>query len=164
MIKKGLVKLTVWIAAGGGLGYSPVASGTAGSLIGVAIVWFAFSNISWSGQVLLALALTVLAWPICEVADRQYEKKDDGRIVADEFMTFPICMIGLWPAAAGDRWWIMLLCFLSCRFMDIVKPWPAHQLQRLPGGLGVLIDDVMASLYSLGANHLAVWLIYRYVL
>jgi phosphatidylglycerophosphatase A len=49
--------------------------------------------------------------------------------------------------------WVLLIAFLSCRFFDIVKPPPANQLQRLRGGFGIVIDDVVASLYSLAFNH-----------
>ena len=75
----------------------------------------------------------------------------DQRIVADEFLTFPICMIGL-PVTL-EHWWLVAMAFLTFRICDILKPPPAHQLQRLHGGLGVVADDFFAALYSLGINH-----------
>jgi phosphatidylglycerophosphatase A len=48
------------------------------------------------------------------------------------------------------------MCFVVSRVMDIVKPFPAYRLQKLPSGLGITIDDVVASLYALGAN----WALY----
>ena len=153
-------KLCIWIATGFGLGYSPVASGTVGSLWGLLIVWgIAVANIPPWGQVALCAALTLVCIPICDVAEKALGgKKDDGRIVADEYLTFPICMIGLpWQ----QNWWMMPMAFVVCRFMDIVKPFPAHRLQSLKGGLGITIDDLFASLYALGANWLLAWAIQR---
>ncbi len=75
-------------------------------------------------------------------------------MVADEYLTFPICMIGL-----PFNPWVLLVAFISCRFFDIVKLPPANQLQRVKGGLGIVIDDVFASLYSLAVNHIVVWCI-----
>ena len=149
-------KVCTWIATGFGLGYSPVASGTVGSLWGLLIVWgIAAVKMPIWGQVVLCVALTLICIPVCDVAEKALGgKKDDGRIVADEYLTFPICMIGLpWQ----EHWWIMPMAFVVCRFMDIVKPFPAYRMQSLKGGLGITIDDFFASLYALGTNWLLVW-------
>ncbi|MBT3194200.1 MAG: phosphatidylglycerophosphatase A [Verrucomicrobia bacterium] len=152
-------KLAVLLANGFGLGLSPIASGTVGTLLALPIVWLFCQLLEVSGgvvwQCVIALGLSLLAIPICSVAEKHYGTKDDGRIVADEYLTFPICMIGLpWNP------WVLLVAFLSCRFFDIVKPPPANQLQRIRGGFGIVVDDVMASLYSLAFNYL----VFRFVL
>ncbi len=150
--------VVVLIATGGGLGYSPVASGTAGTLPGlliVAAVW----PLGLAAQIAAAVVLAILAVPICDVAEAYFKKKDDGHIVADEFMTFPICMIGL-PLQP----WVLAMAFVSNRVFDVLKPPPARGLQALPGGFGIVIDDVFATLYSLAANHLAYWFISRYLI
>jgi len=147
-------KLAVLLANGFGLGLSPVASGTVGTLLALPIVWWFCQLLESPGgmfgiliQCAVAIALCLVAIPICSVAEKHYGTKDDGRIVADEYLTFPICMIGLpWNL------WVLLIAFLSCRFFDIVKPAPANQLQRIHGGFGIVIDDVVASLYSLAFN------------
>jgi len=147
-------KLAVLLANGFGLGLSPVASGTVGTLLALPIVWWFCQLLESPGgmfgiliQCAVAIALCLVAIPICSVAEKHYGTKDDGRIVADEYLTFPICMIGLpW------NFWVLLIAFLSCRFFDIVKPAPANQLQRIHGGFGIVIDDVVASLYSLAFN------------
>jgi phosphatidylglycerophosphatase A len=144
-------KLAILLANGFGLGLSPVASGTVGTLLALPIVWFFCQLQEVSGGIFwqcgIALVLSLIAIPICSVAEKHYGTKDDGRIVADEYLTFPICMIGLpWNP------WVLLIAFLSCRFFDIVKPAPANQLQRIHGGFGIVIDDVVASLYSLAFN------------
>jgi phosphatidylglycerophosphatase A len=149
-------KLAVILANGFGLGLSPVASGTVGTLLALPIVWLCSRLLvlpgGWIWQCVVALVLTLVAIPICGVAETHYGTKDDGRVVADEYLTFPICMIGLpWHP------WVVLVAFLTCRFFDIVKLPPANQLQRVRGGTGIVIDDVFASLYSLAVNHLIVW-------
>lgn len=148
-------------ATGLGLGLSPFASGTVGSLWGVLIVILAWPVLPhWGAQAIFAAALAALAVPICGAGERWFETKDDGRIVADEFLTFPICMIGL-PAGL-DAYWVLVLAFVTCRMFDILKPPPANGLQKLRGGLGIVADDFFASLYSLAVNHALYRLILRW--
>lgn len=140
-------RLALFAATGAGLGYSPVASGTVGSVWGLLLVWGMQPLPVW-GQAILAAVLCLAAVPICHQAEAVLGRKDDGRIVADEYLTFPLCMLGL-PFSPL----MLATAFLTCRFFDIVKPPPASQLQRIPGGIGIVIDDVVATLYSLALNH-----------
>lgn len=151
------------LATGFGLGYSPIASGTVGTVWGVLIVILLFPSIGVTSQILVAAVLSILSIPICDAAESVFKTKDDGRIVADEYLTFPICLIGLVGPDVGIRWWVVLVAFLTCRFFDIVKPFPAKQIQVLKGGLGITIDDIVASLYSLGANYLIVYLVNKFL-
>ena len=96
-----------------------------------------------------------LAAAFCDVAERVLQKKDDGRICADEWMLFPISVIGL---PLGENIWLLPLCFVVARVCDIIKPPPARQLQALHGGFGIVIDDFFASLYALAINHGLYWL------
>lgn len=153
-------KFVAFIAAGFGLGYSPVASGTFGSLLGIPIIFF-LCSISLTWQIGVCVGLVLIAIPICGVAEDYYDTTDDGRIVADEFMTLPICMIGL-PFTLTNPW-MMVTAFLTCRFFDIIKLPPARQCEQLSGGLGVVMDDVVASLMSLGTNHLLFWVVWPIV-
>jgi phosphatidylglycerophosphatase A len=147
----------VMLATGFGLGLSPVASGTFGTLLGVPLAYGLFTwQTGWPMQIAIALALVALAIPICDKAEKALGgKKDDGRIVADEYLTMPLTLIGL-PMTPV----MLLVAFLSHRFFDILKPPPARGLQRLPGGLGITIDDFFSSLYALATN----WALYVYVL
>lgn len=147
--------LAVFLATGVGVGYCPVASGTFGTLWGIPLVWAMQSLPLW-GQIPVAATLVALAIPICHQAEAVLQRKDDGRIVADEYLAFPLCMLGL-PHSMP----VIVLAFLSFRLFDIVKPPPAGRLQRIPGGTGIVIDDVIAALYSLGLNHLVFWLMGR---
>ncbi len=154
-------RICVTLATGLGLGYSPFAPGTVGSVWGVLIVVLLFPGLPWPRQVVLSLGLALIAIPICDVAEKHFGKKDPHCIVADEYLTFPISMIGL--PVAWSAWWILPIAFITNRFFDIIKLPPAYQLQRLHGGFGVVIDDVFAALYSLAANHVAYYVITRWL-
>jgi len=160
MTQKESIMKNPWVllATGFGLGLSPVASGTFGALLGVPLAYVLFSwQTAWEIQAVIALVLTAVAVPICDAAEKALGgKKDDGRIVADEYLTMPLVLIGL-PVTSPV---MLLVAFLSHRVFDIIKPPPARGLQRLKGGLGITIDDFFSSLYALGVN----WLIYLYVL
>ena len=154
-------RLTMLLATGFGLGYSPIASGTTGSLPGLLLVW-AMAPLPLAAQITAAVLLSILAIPICHVAEGVFKTKDDGRVVADEYMTFPLCVLGL-PWMTLQYWWLLPMCFVVNRVCDIIKPPPANQLQQLKGGLGIVIDDVFASLYALGINHLLFWVAVRFL-
>ena len=145
-------KLVLILATGFGLGWSPVASGTTGSLPGVLIA-LALSPLSVVWQSVIAAALALAAIPLCDAAEHHFGRKDDGRVVADEYLTFAICLIGIpWTLHP----WFLGVAFVVCRVMDIIKPPPASQAQNLSGGLGIVADDVASSLYALLINHL-IW-------
>ena len=143
-------KLCLFLASGLGLGLvAPFAPGTFGSLPGVALA-YATTRLPLSLQIAACTALTLLAIPVCGAAERALGIKDDGRIAADEWMLFPIAVIGL--PLASLPWWSMVLFFCVVRAIDIVKPWPCRGLQSLPGGRGVVADDFVANLYSFAVN------------
>ena len=157
-------KLALMLATGFGLGFSPVASGTAGTLPGLLIVWAIWPrDLTWLAvtpwMIASAILLPLLAIPICGMAEQHFGKKDDGRIVADEYLTFPISMLGL-PFTP----WVVALVFLTNRFFDIAKLPPARQLQSLRGGTGIVIDDIIAATHSLILNHAIFWAVTRWLL
>jgi phosphatidylglycerophosphatase A len=146
MVKKAVSdKMVLMVATGFGLGYSPVASGTAGTLPGLLIALL-LNDLHWGWQVALCLLLTVVAVPVCDRAEKIFGGKDDGRIVADEYMTFPICVIGL---SLMSSVWLLPAAFVVARFTDIVKFPPAAQSQKIKGGLGIVLDDAIANVYAL---------------
>ncbi|MBR4893592.1 MAG: phosphatidylglycerophosphatase A [Kiritimatiellae bacterium] len=147
-------KLVLFLATGCGIGlFVPFAPGTFGSLPGVALAWW---MASWepSVQALVALMLAAAAIPVCSIAERMLGVKDDGRITADEWMLYPIAVLGL-PLQTLP-FWALAVFFAVVRLVDIVKPPPARQLQAFHGGFGIVIDDFFANLYSLAIN----WTIY----
>ncbi len=153
---------TVWqrqavrMATGFGLGLSPVASGTAGTLPGIPLALLLARLGNLPLQALAAATLALLAVPLCDLAERHFGRKDDGRIVADEFMTFPICVLGLPPDP-----WLWAIAFGVSRFFDIIKLPPAHQSQRWPGGWGIVADDAVAGIQCLAVMHAFYWCVYR---
>lgn len=122
-----------WLGLGFGSGLSPKAPGTVGSLLAVCIaaVWGLVHNPYF------LLGSMVLGILICEVSERELGKKDDGRIVFDEF-------VGQWIAVAGYSGFDLVLGFILFRVFDILKPPPIRQLQSFHGGIGIMIDDVLA--------------------
>ena len=151
-------RFCVFIATGLGLGLiAPFAPGTFGSLPGVALA-YATTLLPVALQIPVCTALALLAIPVCGVAERELGIKDDGRIAADEWMLFPIALIGI-PLHTLP-WWSMVVFFAVVRAIDIVKPWPCRGLQSIPGGRGIVIDDFFANLYSLAANLAICWLIW----
>ncbi len=134
------------IATWFGCGFSPVAPGTAGSLGALVPVlllerWNGFRP--WHLGLLAAAALAPAVWS----ADRESRarlKKDPGLVVVDE-------VVGMWVTLAGAttlNWKSVAAGFLLFRLFDIWKPAPARQLESLPGGYGIVADDLMAGLYG----------------
>ena len=142
---KNLIK---WIAIGFGTGLSPVMPGTVGTLVGLPIAWWVMTLPEIGTQIVICAVLSVLSIPICEVAEKVIGGKDPGCIVADEYLTLPITVIGL------TNPWALLSGFVLHRVFDITKPPPIKQLQHIHGGFGITIDDFLASLIALGLNHL----------
>ena len=152
-------RFCVFVASGFGLGLvAPFAPGTFGSLPGVALAYAVCALPLWL-QIVACLGFALLAIPFCDVAEKALGIKDDGRITADEWMLYPIALIGI--PLASLPWWSMVVFFCVIRIVDIVKPWPARQLQSVHGGLGIVVDDFFANLYSLAVNWLIVATLFR---
>ena len=156
-MKSVIQKILVLFSTGFGLGLSPFAPGTVGTIWGVLIVLAINNGLpQWWLQAAVGAVLALICIPICDAGEKHFGTKDPHPVVADEYLTFPLCMIGLPPEP-----WILAVAFVTNRALDIVKPFPARQLQRLPGGLGITIDDVFSSLYSLGVNWAVYWAVMK---
>jgi phosphatidylglycerophosphatase A len=138
----GAFLLATWF----GCGYAPKAPGTAGSLAALAIA-IAIHLAYGSGRItFLALAALLLIpgiWAAGVMAKRE-RLEDPGIVVVDE-------VIGQWITLAGAstlNWKSALAAFVLFRALDVWKPPPARQLERLPAGYGIVADDVMAGLYG----------------
>ena len=134
-------KLIKLLATGFGSGLVSFAPGTIGTLVGVVICLLCLP-LPWPMRLLIVIALSALSIYVAGRAEKIYQKKDDQRIVIDEIIGFQITML---PVAIT----ILHLCvgFVLFRIFDILKPFPINNLQRLPGGWGVVIDDVAAGIY-----------------
>jgi len=137
------------------LGCVPVAPGTAGALLGVAIyvpiAWLVagvWAQTAWVAVALLiSSALTVALAPW---AERHWGKKDAGSFVTDEVAGYLLTVL-LFPAGPAPL--AILWTFVATRVFDISKPPPCRQLEYLPSGWGVLADDLMASVYAAAFLH-----------
>ncbi|MEX0641045.1 MAG: phosphatidylglycerophosphatase A [Pirellulales bacterium] len=150
--------LAVWLATGVGIGLIAPAPGTvATALWGMPLAWAIgrLPSIGW--QILAIAVLIAVGIPLCTAAGRALGgKKDNQAIVWDEIVTVPIVFL-LVPFSS---WTIALIGFALHRLLDITKPPPARQLERLPDGLGVMADDVMASVYACLAFAILSWLLH----
>ena len=131
------------LAFGFGLGLSPIAPGTVGSLLGVALAWLTL-DLDLVMQIGIAAALFVAGIWICGNSSRRLGQHDPGGIVWDEIAAMYATLL---VAPATITAWI--LAFGLFRAFDIVKPWPIRELDhRLGGGLGIMLDDLVAALYA----------------
>ena len=137
------------LACGFGLGLSPGAPGTCGTLLGVAL-YLPMANLPLPVYLLCLAALSGLGVWICGRTAEELADKDPAAIVWDEVVGFLTAMIA---APAGVAW--ILAGFVLFRFFDIVKPWPVRAAERVRGGLGILLDDLVAGILSLTVLQLA---------
>lgn len=143
--------LRIGIATLGGVGYAPWASGTFGTAASIPI----YLLLAWPGSTLIYLAGTAAAIAVsiwgCHAAEKRFGVKDPGEAVADELSGFLVTMafLPLTPAfvAAG---------FFAFRATDVIKPFPARRLEALPGGWGIVADDLMAGVWANLLLHAAV--------
>lgn len=152
-------KLIVFVAQGFGVGRISFAPGTWGSVIGIGwavfLWWLAETQVS-AAQWVLGLSIPVSV-VLCGRAAKILGDKDPGSVVLDEIIAVPFCFVlyfysfkvppsvehFLSPRGAVQ----LLLGFAIFRLFDIWKPWPVRQSQVLPGGWGVVVDDVLAAVY-----------------
>ena len=134
-----------WLASGFGLGHVPLLPGTAGALGGV-LLSLAISGWSIRKQVLVVAVLVAIAVPIANYGARAFPKHDDVRIVADELLTFPVATLGL-PIRQHPG--LLAAAFVTSRVLDGLKPFPAQAVEPLPGGLGIVLDDVVSNAWTL---------------
>jgi phosphatidylglycerophosphatase A len=138
-----MIRLAQRVASFGGVGRSPVAPGTAGSAAALAV----FAVVRFAGSpalevgVIVALA-AVGVWS-ATVTERQLGVTDPGVVVIDEVVGMLITL-ALMPL----RWTGVVAGFAVFRLFDIIKPYPCARAERLPGGWGIMADDVLAGVYA----------------
>jgi phosphatidylglycerophosphatase A len=134
--------LALFLATGCWLGLIPWAPGTFGSLLGLPLAWGASQmpdGMRWALPIVSFLAGAV----VCGKAAAKMGLEDPGAIVLDEITAFTVIFLfvplNLVHLIAG---------FVLFRLFDITKPWPVRQFERLPGGWGIMADDLVAGLYA----------------
>ena len=130
------------LATGLGAGFSPFAPGTAGTLVAIPIELL-LSHIRSPVYELTILTFFFFSSWIAEKAQNHWQKIDDRRIVIDEIMGYFLTMLWI-----PKTLFFISVGFLLFRFFDIVKPFPCRQLERVRGGLGVVLDDLAAGIYA----------------
>ncbi len=131
------------LATGFGVGYSPVAPGTMGTLLGIPIYFF-LSTIPFPLYELILITFFFLSSWISENAEKYFGRRDDPRIIIDEVMGFCITMLWVNKTVLS-----ITMGFILFRFFDILKPFPIRRIdKRWKGGYGVVFDDVLAGIYA----------------
>ena len=143
-----LRRLGVFVATCAHVGYAPVAPGTFGSLLALGFYYLIRRQQSNAIELgAIAVIVVIGLWSATE-AEHHFGGIDPGPVVIDEvvgmLITLALHPVNFWGAVIG---------FFIFRVLDIVKPWPARRLELLPGGFGVVLDDVMAGIYG----NLIVW-------
>jgi phosphatidylglycerophosphatase A len=144
--------LATALATGFGAGYSRFAPGTAGTLVGLVLFW-PIHALAPAYQLAATVVLFLASVAASGHVARRVGRKDPGLVVADEIvgMWITLLFVPLSPAA-------VVAGFLLFRAMDILKPPPARGFESLPGGWGIVMDDVMAGVYANLLLHVGLWI------
>ena len=135
--------LAIQLASLFGAGRAPIAPGTVGTLATLPLALLAWRQLPAWGLALIGLAVAGAGVWAGDVAARATGLKDPGLVVIDEAAGMIITLVGV-----PFGWVNALAAFVLFRAMDVIKPPPARQFERLPGGWGIMLDDVMAGLYA----------------
>jgi len=133
----------LFLSTGAFTGYAPIASGTVGSLVGVAL-FFPLSHLSILLYLVTVTAFTFLAIWSADQAQKLFEKQDPSEIVIDEIAGFLVAM-----AALPCTWQFVTAGFILFRIFDIIKPFPGRWIDKnIHGGVGIVLDDIVAGVYA----------------
>lgn len=137
-----------------GVGLFPAAPGTLASAVAVLLYKLALHELSWPLYLLLLASLFWAGAAAAAATAAELGRPDPGRIVVDE-----VCGQLLAIALFSDAWVPLAISFALFRFFDIIKPWPIRKLERLPGGWGIMADDIGAGLAAAVLGRLVLILI-----
>lgn len=148
--------LSLAVATAFGVGYVPFAPGTFGSLAGLAVFAAVRAGSTALGTPLLEIAAIVLVYLVgawsATAAEAHFGHIDPGPVVVDEVLGM-LVTLALVPVSITGA----LVGFVVFRLFDVIKPPPCNRLEALPGGWGVMTDDLMAAIYSYGCVRLLAW-------
>jgi phosphatidylglycerophosphatase A len=144
-------KLVLVSVTAGGIGYVPLFPGTVGTLAAIPFS-FGLNRLAdtslWLASITLVVAI-LYAIALATTAGDLFRQKDPGAIVIDEIVGFLTANFAA-PASVT----FLIAAFFVFRFFDIAKIFPADQLERLPGGAGIVLDDIMAGIYTFAVMRL----------
>lgn len=137
-------KPSYFIAFGLGSGAFPYAPGTVGTLMAIPI-YLLLQPLPWWLYTILVIIATVLSMWLCDVLSKEIGVHDHQGMVIDEFIGYWVTMI-----AAPKGWIWVVMGFVLFRFFDIIKPPPINYIDKyVGGGIGIILDDVVAGLMAL---------------
>jgi phosphatidylglycerophosphatase A len=138
-----MTQLATFLATAAYTGYFPIAPGTVGSAVGVAI----FCTVRhlfpiYADSVGIAVTLVVGIWS-AGIVERKLALKDPGPVVIDEVLGMWLTVAFLPVTLTG-----LVVGFVIFRIFDVIKPFPANRAERLPGGWGIMLDDAISGIYA----------------
>jgi phosphatidylglycerophosphatase A len=150
--------LILGIATLGPVGRRLPAPGTWGTLAGLLYFRAVFAGLGPAGELALGALGAWVAVGICGEAELRLGRRDPSQVILDEVAAVPFCFLG-WPflLQALPAWILLLAGFALFRFFDIKKPSFIDKMQDLPGGWGIVADDLAAALATCLVLHLASW-------
>lgn len=140
-------RLIIALCTCGPVGRWGKAPGTNGTIVGLLLYTVLFYPAGPIAEVVFSILLIGFALVVCDEGERRLQKRDPGEIILDEIVAVPLCFLGLkgMMAAGNGIWAYMILGFALFRLFDILKPFGIRRLQRYPGGVGVVVDDLAAA-------------------
>lgn len=153
-------KTAILIATFFNVGKFPFAPGTLASAIttGVVYLFCLFMNPGWPVLAAAAAIIFLLGIKPAAIAEKHFGHKDPHEIVIDEVSGQIISLMFLPALFTVESIGLYIAGFFIFRFFDIFKPFPVRQADQMGGGFGIMLDDVLAGLYSLGTLQLLIWL------
>ena len=127
------------------IGRFPFASGTLGSLVGV-VLWYYLISINLVFLILFFILYLIMSFILTNIYLKNSHNDDPSEVICDEIIgqLIPLSIISI-----SDDTYLILIAFISFRIFDIFKFYPANKAEELPGASGVILDDVIAGIYSL---------------
>ena len=132
-----------------GIGYSPIAPGTMGSIFSIIFLYFLIKFVSYGFLVIIFLIIFFTSLKLIEKYSNLLKSHDSSTIVIDEFLGIFLIILFYDYLKFANDFIMFLLILILFRFFDIIKPWPIRFMEQLPKGLGVMCDDLTAGLITL---------------
>ncbi len=149
-----MTQLALWLATVLGIGRIPFAPGTFGSIPGVLLaLWLHHVGLWWLELVVIVVTFAIGTWA-AGVAERHFQSTDPGPVVIDEVLGMLVTLAFIPVSSTGA-----FVGFVVFRIFDIIKPFPARNFERLPGGLGIMADDFAAGVWGQIVMRLLVWML-----
>ena len=139
-LKKGLEKISIAISTCLGVGFFPFFPGTLGSILGLAC-WWVFPTVGFLNFILICLIIFFIGQVASQKTSLKFGVEDPSFVVVDEFLGIIISV-----AMLPKEIFVALAAIILFRIFDILKPWPIYLIEKIPGGWGIMLDDVAAGL------------------